>query len=366
MMNLTRRSFALLAGAGLLQGCASAAPTAPAASTEEAGISPDAGNPISFFDMHCDTIDRLGMGDYPPYSVDPDAFTGTFENNSCEVSVNRMGAMRWAQCYAIWLPDEDEKISHIDWYRKASAFFKEQMEVCSDVMTQARSFDDVERILDEGKVAAILTVENAACLEAGLEVVDQFAEDGVMIAGFTWNGRNVLGSGNDTKHGLTKLGRSYLAALEEHGIVADVSHLNEEGFWKVEELAKRPYIATHSNSRAVCDVPRNLTDDQFRAIVDRGGLVGLNLHKDFVYPADGAYYDFDRLYAHIEHWLDLGGQDVIAFGTDRDGSDISSWIAHCSSQEYACGLFTERMGEELAHKLFFDNAKAFFERYETL
>lgn len=319
--------------------------------------------PISFFDMHADTIDVLGMKDYPPYSEVDGVFTGTLAENNCEISLDRIGAVRWAQCYAIWIPDEDKKISHHDWYTKAAAYFKDQMKVCADVMTQAKSLSEIPSILDTGKVAAILTVENAACLDRGIEVVDAFTKDGVLIAGLTWNGENALGSGTESEKGLTDLGRSYVAELEQRNIVVDVSHLNDAGFWEVEKVATRPYIATHSNARSVCDVPRNLTDEQFRAIADRGGIVGLNLHKAFVYK-DGATYDFDLLYKHVEHWLDLGGEDVIAFGTDRDGAELPSWLVHCSSQEFVFKKFAERLGDDLTHKLFFDNAVAFFGRYE--
>lgn len=360
MANITRRGLALLAGAGLVAGCASArqADTTP----KETIVVSD--NPIRFFDMHADTIDVLGMKDYPPYSEVDGVFTGTLAENNCEISLDRIGTMRWAQCYAIWIPDDVKKISHHDWYTKAAAYFKDQMKVCADVLTQPKSLSEIPGILDAGKVAAVLTVENAACLGAGIEVVDEFVKDGVLIAGITWNGKNVLGSGNESKDGLTDLGRSYVRALEERNIVVDVSHLNDAGFWDVDKMAARPYVATHSNSRSVCDVPRNLTDEQFCAIADRGGLVGLNLHKDFVYK-EGATYDFDLLCKHVEHWLDLGGEDVIAFGTDRDGAELPSWLVHCSSQEFVFKKFAERLGDELARKLFFDNAMAYIERYEA-
>lgn len=132
-------------------------------------------------------------------------------------------------------------IPAIEWYREGVAWFKRQMEEQSYTFAQVRKFSDIPSILDEGKVAAILTVENAACLEAGLEVVDEFERDGVFIAGVTWNYKNVLGSGNEyPEQGLSQLGREYVAALEEHGIVADVSHLNEKGFWELARSRPSP------------------------------------------------------------------------------------------------------------------------------
>jgi membrane dipeptidase len=232
-----------------------------------------------------------------------------------------------------------------------------------DVFAQVRDFRDIPGILASGRVAAILTVENAAALEEGLDVVDEYAADGVKIAGITWNGQNALGSGYETERGLSKLGRAYVAALEKRGIVVDVSHLNDKGFWELERIATRPFIATHSNSRAVCDVPRNLTDKQFRAIAERGGLVGLNFHQGFV-REDGEEYGFDQLIAHVEHWLELDGEDVISLGSDRDGSAIPAWLADCSKQEGLFEKVSDRLGATLARKLFAENALRFLQAYE--
>ena len=358
---ITRR--ALLGGAFGAAALAGAACSTPkSAQTGDGATATE--QPIDFFDMHADTIDAIGMVSRAPYTTFPDKLSGTLVQNNGQVSADRMGDVRWAQCYAIWIPDNegDEKadISAIDWYREAVTWFKGQMEQCGDRIEQARSFSDIPGILDAGKVAAVLTVENAACLDAGLEVVDEFAEDGVLIAGVTWNYRNVLGSGNNyPDEGLTDLGREYVAALEEHGIVADVSHLNEKGFWELESVATKPYVATHSNARSLCNHLRNLTDDQFRAIADRGGIVGLNFNDGFVREG-GCAYTFEELAAHVEHWLDLNGEDVIAFGSDRDGAAIPTWLADCSSQEYLFERFSEHLGEQITRKLFFENAMRFF------
>lgn len=351
---MTRRAFT-----GMLGAVAGSAVNAVAARAAETGTPPVAPGPLSVFDMHADTLTRICMVDFPPYTEEEDKCRGTLLVNNGEVSVDRMGGSRWVQCYAIWIPDDEPGISHIDWYRRSAAWFHDQMGRFSDRLEQPRSFADIARILDSGKVAAVLTVENAACLDAGIGVVDEFAADGVLVAGITWNGKNALGSGNDTEEGLSDLGREYVAALEARNIVVDVSHLNEPGFWEVERIATRPYIATHSNARAVCTHRRNLTDDQFRAIAARGGVVGLNFHEGFVRNG-GTLYTFDELAAHIEHWLEIGGADAIALGSDRDGSDTPKWLADCYSQPYLFSLFVERFGEQVARKLFFDNAMRLF------
>ncbi len=353
--------FAGIVGAVALGGiaCASTQGSSSMGDGKEGDVSM-----MQVFDMHADTIDQLGMSARAPYSGFHDKFSGTLVCANTQLSADRMGSAQWAQCYAIWSPDDegDEKrdIPAIDFYREAVVWFKDQMEQHSDNLVQAKKFSDIPSILDDGKVAAVLTVENAACLDAGLEVVDEFARDGVLIAGFTWNFKNVLGAGNEYPEvGLTDLGKEYVAALEAHNIVADVSHLNETGFWDLEKIATKPYIATHSNARALCDHLRNLSDDQFKAIQARSGLVGLNFHDAFV-RKDGGIYTFDELAAHVEHWLDLGGEDIIALGSDRDGANIPTWLADCASQGYLFDRFAERFGEKTARKLFFENAMSFF------
>ena len=364
--NISRRSFLAGVAGAIALGSAACGTTAgnvqqsSSSAEETVGTRPS----IDSFDLHADTIDVLGMRSHAPYAGFNNKFSGSLADSNAQVSADRMGGVRWAQCYSIWIPDAEgdlqSEISAIEWYREAVAWFKRQMEEQSAAFTQVRRFSDIPSILEEGKVAAILTVENAACLDAGLEVVDEFARDGVLIAGITWNYKNVLGSGNEhPDQGLTQLGKEYLAALEEHGIVADVSHLNEKGFWELEEIATRPYVATHSNARSVCGHLRNLTDEQFGALTARGGVVGLNFNEGFV--RDGGYaYTFDELSAHVEHWLSLGGEDHIALGADRDGAEIPTWLADCSAQRALFERFEERFGSDVTRKLFYENALRFF------
>ena len=364
--NISRRT--LLAGIASTFALAGAACGAAAHDVRQdsslAGETADPRSLIYSFDMHADTVDVLGMRSHAPYVNFNNKFSGSLVDTNAQISTNRMGGVRWAQCYAIWIPDaegdEQADIPAIEWYREGVAWFKQQMEEQRDTFTQVRKFSDIPSILDEGKVAAILTVENAACLDAGLEVVDEFEQDGVLIAGVTWNYKNVLGSGNVyPDQGLSQLGRDYIAALEEHGIVADVSHLNEKGFWELDEIATKPYVATHSNARSVCSHLRNLTDEQFGALTARGGVVGLNFHEGFV--REGGYtYTFDELSAHVDHWLSLGGEDHIALGSDRDGAEVPTWLADCSAQQALFERFQERFGQDITRKLFYENALRFF------
>ena len=157
----------------------------------------------------------------------------------------------------------------------------------------------------------MLTVENGSLLGAGLEHVEELRRDGVKMLTLTWNGENALGSGHETDHGLTPLGKEAVRALEEAGITVDVSHLNDAGFRDVLDVAQRPFAASHSNSRAICPHRRNLEDWQIREMVMRNCIIGLNYYTPFL-RSDGKEADFDDLYRHICRFLELGAENCLA------------------------------------------------------
>ena len=166
---------------------------------------------------------------------------------------------------------------------------------------------------------------------------------------------------------LTAAGIEALTQMEHAGMVLDVSHLNDECFDEVVAHATRPFVASHSNSRAVCGVKRNLTDDQFRTIRDMGGIVGLNYCSEFLSndatDKTAADVTFDQLAAHIEHWLDLGGEDVIALGGDWDGATVPAFLSDAGMMPEFQNMLSKHFGKTVMQKLCSDNALAFFERY---
>ena len=159
-----------------------------------------------------------------------------------------------------------------------------------------------------------------------------------------------------------------LAEMERCGVVMDVSHLNDECFADVAARARRPFVASHSNSRAVCGHLRNLTDDQFRCIRDAGGVVGLNYCTRFL--VDGACGEVgravtpDQVMTHIEHWLDLDGEDVVALGGDLDGASVPDCLADAAAMPVFQQALLANFGEAVTRKLCYGNALAFFERME--
>ena len=326
------------------------------------------------FDLHCDTIDQLCMRDWEPYTTTVAEqlaqgldTSGDLRRNGGALALDRMAAYDWCQCFAVWVPDVYDAEGARAFYRRARDWFHGQVAEHADMVEQVRDGRDVSQVLAGGRTAAMLTVENGSLIGDDLGIIDELAADGVKMLTLTWNGRNSIGSGKCSHEGLSEFGREAVRALEDARIVVDVSHLNDEGFADLLKVARRPFAASHSNSRSVCGVPRNLTDDEFRAIRDAGGIVGVNYYRGFIVERDcpaAGEATFDELCAHIDHFLALDGEDTLALGSDYDGSDVPAWLDGCEKVEDFHVRLLARYGQHMVDKLFFDNARAFFVRNE--
>lgn len=333
---------------------------------------------IRIFDLHCDTLDCLSMRNAGPIAEYASGVTEGADllHNGLQLSLERMArAGSWCQCFAVWVPDDlaGTGLAPHAFYNRVSAYFRDQVAAHPAELAQVRDGRQVQDALAGGRVAAMLTVENASPLEDGLEVLDQMSADGVKMITLTWNGQNCVGSGNRTSEGLSAFGVKAVRRMEELRIVADVSHLNDAGFRDLLAHSSRPFVASHSNSRAVCGHPRNLTDYEFQAIAERGGLVGINYYRAFVsdrfdggaLPGPGRpELTFDELSYHIDHFLELGGEKVIALGSDFDGSATPSWLGGASDLPAFRAQVAGRFGEDVAERMFFQNAAEFFSRNE--
>ena len=180
-----------------------------------------------------------------------------------------------------------------------------------------RTVDEAETARAAGQLYAFLAVEGMSAVGADSWGVDWYYGQGVRLGMLTWNESNALaaGAGGDPQAGLTEAGRRAVRRMEELGMVVDVSHLNDGGFWEVLDLARGPVIASHSNCRALCDVPRNLTDDQLRAIRDTGGVVGLNVFHGFVHK-EPRLQTARTLALHAAHMAEVMGVEHVGCGFD--------------------------------------------------
>jgi len=332
--------------------------------------------PYALIDLHCDTLTALTAEDGPLLASlqDPAQKDGAVsaltrrakKTNTLDLPERHFSlsavpeGVRWCQCCAIFLPDGlrgEEAIAYYDLYQRS---FHRQMEALSDKVRPCCSAAGIECAWAEGETAAVLTVENGSALAGRLERVDRLARDGVRMLTLTWNGENELGSGNVTDHGLSDFGREAVRELERHNILVDVSHLNDRGFEDLLGVAKKPFVASHSNARSVCSHSRNLTDEQIREMVRRGCLIGLNYYNAFLRD-DGLPAARDDLWRHVEHFLELGADCNLALGSDADGADLP---ADLDNPEKFSGLYQyfleRRLSPAQAEGILWKNALSFF------
>lgn len=334
------------------------------------------------FDMHCDTADRLawqflpddikqtcGMDFYGPGDADDPSACRDLASSHCHISLDKVGATPWAQCFACYVPDALSPEQAAGFHESVMSHLAHEVERNAGrvvAMASASQLRDVLENSGEPHVAAVHTIENARMFAADLGLVERYAADGLLMASISWNAAGPLASGHDTHEHVSELGARAIAEMERNRVVLDVSHLNDECFDDVCRLSTRPFVASHSNSRAVCGHHRNLTDRQFAEIRERGGVVGLNYCDKFlsneVLEGHAADASFDEVAAHIEHWLDLGGEDVVALGGDLDGATVPSLLDGADKMPAFQGLLEHRFGSTITRKLCYANALAFFER----
>lgn len=197
------------------------------------------------------------------------------------------------------------------------------------VMGQATSVAEIERLQQAGRLAVVLAIENGSALGGVLDHLDAVYARGVRMMSLTWNNSNGLADGAmESRHGgLTPLGQRVLTRMQELAMVVDVSHLSAKSFWDVLAVTRGPIVATHSNAAALTPHPRNLDDEQLRAVARRGGVAGVNFYPNFTGgPA------LPHILDHIAHMIKVMGPDHVALGSDFDGfagrvSDLED-VAH--------------------------------------
>lgn len=262
---------------------------------------------MRYFDAHCDTLTRI-----------PREELGDLLHSSGHVDLTHAQQFeQYAQLFAIWTSDDLRGREGIQAFEHAADWADDQFDKQKDRIMQCRTAQQYRHALKAQKAAAILTVEGGHMLGGELAMVQRMFDRGVRALTLTWNGDNELASGcRGSGGGLTQFGLAVIDACNRLGIAIDVSHLNDRGFFQVLDRAQRVF-ATHSNARAVCAHPRNLTDEMLRALFSRQSGCGINFYPPFLNESGKAgVFDIVR---HVEHIMELGGEKHLFFGADFDG-----------------------------------------------
>lgn len=273
---------------------------------------------MKLIDMHCDTVGKIMILDKQ----------GDFLENHCSVSIPEMKkADSLAQFFACFtcLKDHVDNGGYEKCYKQALDmidFIKNQTTVYANDIALACSYDEIVKNQTDGKISAIITIEEGGILNNKMERLETLYEKGVRLMTLMWNYENCLGYPNskdclEMRKGLKTFGIEAVKRMGELGMIADVSHASDGSFWDVIKYAKGPIVASHSNCRSLCDHPRNLSDEMIRALAEKGGVCGLNLYGVFLGTQNES--KLEEMAAHMLHMINVGGIESAAIGTDFDG-----------------------------------------------
>ena len=305
-------------------------------------------------DSHCDSIQQVSGRRHP--LVNP-------KNVSQKYNQLQMYAM-----FCGW-PGEDANAS----YKRATRYmglFSVAIDNESDKIVKVKTYADIENAFAQGKHAALLTIEGGTGIMGDPEIFREFYNFGVRVFGMAWCHNDLAlcnkildEGGEDT--GLTEKGKEIVKLGNELGMIFDVSHISDKGFWDLIELAKKPVIATHSNFRAVCNHSRNLTDDMAKALIDRGGVIGLNLYRPII-SEDKDKRDIPDYFKHLDYCLEKFGDNNIAFGCDIDGVSgdyLPSLDRKRSIHDQFIEFMQKHYSEEVIEKVAYKNYMNYLKKY---
>lgn len=307
-------------------------------------------------DLHCDTIMALYQ----------DKSNCLYEND-LQIDLKKLNSGNYlAQVFAMFV------------YLKAPNPFKTcnemldlfylELEKNKDNLGLALNYEELIKNEIKGLLNAILSIEEGGVIEGDINNLDHFYQRGIRMICLNWNFLNGIGHPNyhdfenrdftkpNTEFGLTEFGFEVVKKMEELGMIIDVSHLSDKGFWDVYNSTTKPFIASHSNARSICNHVRNLTDDMIKALASRGGVIGLNFCTDFV-KVNAKQTEVNDIVKHALHIIKIGGVDCLAIGTDFDGIPRTVEIDHAGEINKLVMAFkeaglSEEDIEKICHKNF--------------
>lgn len=297
-------------------------------------------------DFHCDVLSKMqGISD-----ID-------FRNDHrLDVTAERLAdGSVGLQCFAIYLSSNRGKASFESVLGQIELFRTKVLS--SGGLQWLRWKEEVKKCVVGTPTWGMLSLEGVDGLEGNLFYAQICFELGVRFLGVTWNYANWAADGvlEGRNGGFTEKGRKLVEWCNGSGMLLDVSHLSQAGFWELVDLSNRPFIASHSNAEAICSHPRNLNDDQIKALIAMDGRIGLTFFPAFV--RNGGKACVEDLIKHIEHVCSLGGERHIMFGSDFDG--IDSWVEnleHPGKYPEFTDLLLRKYPEKLVKGWLYDNA----------
>jgi membrane dipeptidase len=307
---------------------------------------------MNFIDFHCDTATLILEQNQK------------LKENSLKVDVKKLQKGKaLAQFFAMYIDSAKVESSYV-YCNTMLNRFKQELDENQDSMKLCQSYDDLLQAQKEQKIATFLTIEEGEAIEGSLDKLRYFKDEGVSLVTLTWNYENALGYPNfQWKHQLKGLKPKGIEAVKEMNrlkMLIDVSHLSDAGFEDVLRYSKAPFIASHSNARAMTNNPRNLSDEMLKKLADAGGVTGINFFNNFL--VNGELKErlevgkIDDMVRHIKHIRKIAGIEVLALGSDFDGIPNPVEIEDISQMfKLSEALLNSGFSYDEVEKIFFKN-----------
>ncbi|MDE6621831.1 MAG: dipeptidase [Lachnospiraceae bacterium] len=315
-------------------------------------------------DMHCDTISEIWESRKHDKSQQ-------LSQNNLQVDIQKMKKSGYLlQNFAMYV-DLKKGLDPFAYVSELIDVFYDEMEKNKNDIRVIKTYDEILENEQQGKMSALMTIEEGGCCKGDIGNLERLYQLGARMMTLTWNYPNELASPNifvrntqaenssvrnvvsdaqsakdfqkgstvkddkgfclfDNSKGLTESGFLFIERMEQLGIIIDVSHLSDAGFRDVAQNTKKPFVASHSNARALCGHCRNLTDDMIRTIAERGGVIGLNYYGCFLNETNDSHSSVARMAVHARHMLRIGGSECLGLGSDFDGISGELEIQDCS------------------------------------
>lgn len=307
-------------------------------------------------DMHCDTLTEITRR----LEKDPHF---SFAANDMHIDLEKLKKGDYMmQNFAIftYLKAEKNPVKHV--LKNIDTFYR-LMDLYQDDIAPVTSAADVERNVADGKMSAMLTIEEGAVIDEDLALLRDYYRLGVRMVALSWNFDNGLTHPNfkghngyhiyDDVNGLTDAGRAYVREMNRLGMIVDVSHMSDACFYDVFEMTDHPFVASHSNARGVCPHARNMSDDMILKLAKRGGVMGMNYSADFV--SEDGQADVHGVVRHINYIRNLAGIDVIGLGSDFDGIEHGALTDASKLPELKQALQAEGYTSDEIDRIFYKN-----------
>lgn len=309
---------------------------------------------MKFLDFHCDTAGRIFYENQK------------LKKNNCSVDIEKLkkgGCL--AQVFAFFVDQKINKDPYDEFLKLYNNFINEISEN-TDKIKIVKNIKELKQAENEGKTGAFMSIEEGEVIKGDMNLLHDIYNKGIRIITLLWNYKNQLGFPNCEPQfmnkELTEKGIETVHECEKLGIILDASHLSDGGFYTLSRECRGPFIASHSDARAVTGHPRNLTDDMIRMLSNKGGVMGLNFCSKFLNDRHDDFSKIEDIVKHALYIRNTGGIDVMALGSDFDGIENKVEIEN-SSEFYKLydALNKNGFSEDEIDKIFYKNAERVIE-----